>query len=141
MVRPQTGSFFFGHIHTHTHIHTQTDMTKHITLLCITAQGNYWFDSCMATITQVQQQLHQTRVRVSEMERVMREKEQIQQRLETRIKELQHLRTKNEQLQTANAKADEQICQLQLLVSDIIIVQVLFDSCLPSHRSNNSSSR
>ena len=94
----------------------------------------------MAIITQVQQQLHQTRVRVSEMERVMREKEQIQQRLETRTKELQHLRTENEQLQTANARADEQIRQLQLQVSDII-VQVLFDSWLPSHRSNNSSSR
>ena len=95
----------------------------------------------MATITQVQQQLRQTRVRVSEMGRVMREKVQLQQRLETRTKELQHLRTENEQLQTANTRADEQIHQLQLQVSDIIIVQVLFDSWLPSHRSNNSSSR
>ena len=109
----------------------------------------------MATITQVQQQQQQTIVRVSEMERVMREKEQIQQRLETRTEELQQLRTEKEQLstekkqlstekeqlQTANARADEQIRQLQLQVSDIIILQVLFDSWLPSHRSNNNSTR
>ena len=81
----------------------------------------------------------------------MREKEQIEQRLETRTEELQHLRTEKdllrterEQLQTANARADEQIHQLQLQVSDMHsddIVQVLFDSWLPSHRSNNNSSR
>ena len=65
----------------------------------------------MATITQVQQQQQQTRVRASEMERVMREKEQIQQ-----------------ELQTANTRRDEQIRQLQQQVSDIIVTS-LYKSC------------
>ena len=58
----------------------------------------------MATITQVQQLQQQTRARASEVEQVMREKEQIQQELET-----------------ANTRADQQIRQLQQQVSDIIV--------------------
>ena len=68
----------------------------------------------MTTITQVQQLQQQTRVRASEIERVMREKEQIQQ-----------------ELQTANTRRDgsqQQIRQLQQQVSDIIVTS-LYKSC------------
>ena len=111
-----------------------------------TGQVVYWY----ATITHIQQ-LQQTQTRTAHvMEQVttelVREKEQIQLQSDTRTEELQHLRTEKEQLQTANTRSDEQICQLQQQVSNItvhdnIIVQVLFDSQLPSHRSNNNSSR
>ena len=98
----------------------------------------------------MQQQLQQTRVRARETEQVTTELvEQMQLQLDTRTEELQHLRTEKEQLstekeqlQTANARADEQIRLLHLQVSDIIIIilQVLFDLWLQSHRSNNNSS-
>ena len=82
----------------------------------------HW-SSCIM-VTQIQQQQQQTRVRAAhEMEQVttelLREKEQIQPQLETRT-EKEQLRTES-QLQTANTRADEEIRQLQLQVSDIIV--------------------
>ena len=117
-----------------------------IVLVQGTGQVVYWY----ATITQIQQ-LQQTQIRTThETEQVttelVREKEQIQLQLDTRAEELQHLRTEKEQVPTANTRSDEEICQLQQQVSNIIvhgniIVQVLFNLQLPSHRSNNNSSR
>ena len=97
------------------------------------SQVVYWY----ATITQIQQQLQQTRVRAArEIERVttelVREKEQIQLQLDTRTEELQYLRTEKEQLQqelqTARNESQQQIRQLQQQVSDIIVTS-LYKSC------------